>query len=59
MVAKWGDQWWWRVDITFQNNKTQSHRHLTLESAKAIERRVKGRDDVKKVTKSKDGKRES
>lgn len=60
MVKKWGDQWWWRVDITFHNgNKTQSHTHLTLETANAIERRMKGRKDVKKVTKSRQGKRDT
>ena len=59
MAKRWGDQWWWRVDVVFKDNKgNERHHHLTLETAKSIERRMKSRKDVKKVTKSREGKRE-
>lgn len=60
MAKRWGDQWWWKVTVEFKDPRTKDeiHQRLTLETAKAIERRMKGRKDVKKVTKSRQGKRE-
>jgi hypothetical protein len=56
-MVRWGDQWWWSVETTFHDGTTQSHTHLTLESANAIERRMKGNKDVKKVHKKREKRR--